>query len=244
MARHRLYIAQPVIAGRSLRIEGETAHYLVRVLRLRQGDEVALFDNSGVEFPATVTDIGKQRADLLPGDAVCRDLESPLDIRLIQGVSRGERMDLVVQKATELGIRRISPVLTAHSVVRLDAERASRRQEHWNRIAQSACEQCGRNRLPAIDEPRPLADFLQEPSAAGLRLLLHPAPGIDLAQVDAPASVDLLIGPEGGLSDDERELARNMGFASLRMGPRILRTETAALAAIAMLQSRWGDFQA
>jgi len=203
-----------------------------------------LFDGSGAEFTATVTAIRKQRAELVPGDGVFRNVESPLEIRLIQGVSRGERMDMVVQKATELGIHRISPVLTTHSVVRLDAERSSRRQEHWARIAQGACEQCGRNRLPVIDEPRTLADVLQEPSTTRLRLMLHPGPAGDLPETDSPSGVDVLIGPEGGLSDDERDFALSAGFASLSLGPRILRTETAALAAIAVLQARWGDLQA
>jgi len=244
MARHRLFVAQPVIPNRPVVIEGESAHYLVRVLRLRPGDDVVLFDGGGSEFTATVSTMRKQRAELLPGDAVHRDVESPLAIRLIQGVSRGERMDLVVQKATELGVHRISPVLTARSVVRLDAERSSRRQEHWARVAQGACEQCGRNRIPIVDEPRSLPDVLQDPSSAGLRLLLHPASGGRLPMTDAPSGIDVLIGPEGGLSDDERDLAVAAGYTPLRMGPRILRTETAALAAIAVLQARWGDLQA
>jgi 16S rRNA (uracil1498-N3)-methyltransferase len=244
MARHRLFVAQTITPNRTLAIEGESAHYLARVLRLRPGGDIVLFDGSGSEFTATVTALRKQRAELMPGAGVCRDVESPLDIRLIQGVSRGERMDLVVQKATELGIHRISPVLTRYSVVRLDAERSSRRQEHWARIAQGACEQCGRNRLPIIDEPRTLPEVLQESSTNRLRLMLHPAPGADLPETDSPSGVDVLIGPEGGLSDDERDFALSTGFPPLRMGPRILRTETAALAAIAILQARWGDLQA
>jgi len=244
MARHRLFVAEPVAPDRRLRIEGETAHYIGRVLRLREGDDVVLFDGSGTEFPATVISIRKHVAELLPGQGSKRDVESPLGIQLIQGISRGERMDLVVQKATELGVWRITPVLTAHSVVRLDAERSARRHEHWSRIARSACEQCGRNRLPVIDEAQPLADVLQKPGPATLKLMLHPGPGTDLASLAPPDAVAVLIGPEGGLSDDERRLAKAAGFASLRLGPRILRTETATLAALAILQARWGDLQA
>ena len=244
MARHRLFVAQTVIPNCPLAIEGESAHYLVRVLRLRPGDAIVLFDGSGAEFTATVTAIRKQRAELMPDEGVCRNVESPLDIRLIQGVSRGERMDLVVQKATELGIHRVSPVLTMHSVVRLDSERSSRRQEHWARIARGACEQCGRNRLPIVDEPRTLPEILQEPSTPRLRLLLPPAPGAGLPMTPPPSGIDVLIGPEGGLSEDEHDFALSAGFTPLRMGPRVLRTETAAIAAIAILQARWGDLQA
>jgi 16S rRNA (uracil1498-N3)-methyltransferase len=161
---------------------------------------------------------------------------------LVQGISRGERMDFVIQKATELGVHRISPVLTEFSVVKLQADRASRRLLHWNKIAQSACEQCGRSKIPVIDEPSVLHDFLRGSTPAQSRLLLQPSATTSLHQIGRPESViDLLIGPEGGISDSETEMLLDAGFKAVSLGPRVLRTETAALAAVAILQAKWGD---
>lgn len=245
MPRHRLFVPHAVSAGEPLELAADQAHYLGRVLRLRPGDALAVFDGSGREFAATITSVGRHNAVLLPGEGAVRDVESPLAIRLIQGVSRGERMDFVVQKATELGVHRISPVITHHSVVRLDGERAGRRLAHWTRIARNACEQCGRTRVPLVDQPAPLAEALADDGAADCRLLLHPGADASLGEGrPAPGGVDLLIGPEGGLSDEERAAASNAGFRPLSLGPRILRTETAALAAVALLQAEWGDLQA
>lgn len=245
MSVHRLFIPGPIAAGASLRIEGDQAHYLTRVLRLRTGSDVIIFDGSGPEYPAVITEIQKQFATLQTGDARLRDVESPLDVRLVQGISRGERMDFVVQKAVELGVHRISPVLTEFSVVRLNEDRANRRAAHWNKVAQSACEQCGRNRVPVVDEPLALQDFLQQDAAADCRLLLHPGASKSLERIARPArGVELLIGPEGGLSAAEREAAVAAGFTGVSLGPRVLRTETAALAALAIMQALWGDLQA
>lgn len=242
MSRHRLFISQPISEGEVLCLDGEQGHYLSRVLRLKRGSEVLLFDGSNYEYPALVTEVHRKRVRLQPGAPLLRSLESPLQIRLVQGISRGERMDFVVQKATELGVHRISPVLTEFSVVKLQADRATRRLAHWHKIAHSACEQCGRNRIPVIDEPSVLHEFLRENTPAERRLLLHPSATVSLQQVDAPASsLDLLIGPEGGLSDIETEMLLDAGFEAVSLGPRVLRTETAALAAVAILQAKWGD---
>ncbi len=242
MSRHRLFIPQPIADGEELCLDAEQAHYLSRVLRLKAGSEVLLFDGSGYEYPSLITEVDKKRVLLRPGTPILRNVESPLQIRLVQSISRGERMDFVIQKATELGVHRISPVLTEFSVVKLQADRASRRLAHWNKIAQSACEQCGRSRIPVIDEPSVLHDFLRANIPAECRLMLKPSAGTSLHQVDtAESTIDLLIGPEGGISDTETEMLLDAGFNAVSLGPRVLRTETAALAAVAILQAKWGD---
>jgi 16S rRNA (uracil1498-N3)-methyltransferase len=224
-------------------LEGERAHYLSRVLRVRSGDEIVVFDGSGAEYAAAIAGTTRQRVQLIPGEARVRDVESPLAIRLLQGISRGDRMDMVVQKATELGVRRISPVLAARSVVRLHEDRVQKKSEHWSRIAQSACEQCGRNRIPIVDTPAELPALLAAPIGATCIVLLPGGsePLGDLQQVGS--AVDLLIGPEGGLDAAEIAMAEAYGYRPHSLGPRILRTETAALAAIAILQSRFGDLR-
>ncbi|MDH4314215.1 MAG: 16S rRNA (uracil(1498)-N(3))-methyltransferase [Gammaproteobacteria bacterium] len=241
MSMTRLYVPECAKAGEELWLEGERAHYLSRVLRIRSGDSLVVFDGTGGEYETTVGAISRQRVQLLPGEFSPRDIESPLAIRLIQGISRGDRMDIVVQKATELGVWRISPVFTEFSIVRLDPDRQEKKIYHWQRIAQSACEQCGRNVVPQIDSPQPLSALLEAPPV-GTCIALVPggASGLaDLPRVEAPLT--LLIGPEGGLSEMECARAIEQGFRTLSLGPRILRTETAALAALTVLQVRFGD---
>lgn len=242
MSKHRLFVSEPLSPSDEYRLPDEQGHYLSRVLRLKQGDRILLFDGSGYEYPAIVTEVARKKVVLKIGSAVSRDTDSALKIRLIQGISRGERMDFVVQKATELGVDRISPVLTEFSVVKLSADRAARRLLHWQKIAQSACEQCGRNLIPVIDPPGSLHEFLRHDTAAKCRLLLQPSATRSLHEVEPPtADVDLLIGPEGGFSAIENEMLAHAGFESVLLGPRVLRTETAALAALTLLQANWGD---
>ncbi len=245
MRTHRLYVPGPLRAGSGLELDAERSHYVSRVLRARPGDDLVLFDGRGGEHAATVAGIAKQAVTVTVGAAREGLPEPPLDIHLLQGLSRGERMDWVVQKATELGVARVTPVLTEFSVVQLDGERAARRAAHWTKIAQAACEQCGRNRVPAIAAPRALADVLADVPASepsGTRILLDPAARQPLAS-GAPRDgrVLLLIGPEGGLSAGERARAEAAGFTARALGPRVLRTETAALAGLAVLQACWGD---
>jgi 16S rRNA (uracil1498-N3)-methyltransferase len=242
MRLRRVFVAAPLHAGEALILPAAAAQHLVRVLRLGEGDEVVLFNDTGREFPSRIASVDRHglRADVL----ACRerDLESPLAITLVQGICRGERMDWVVQKATELGASRIIPVLTSRSVVRLRGSRADRRLTHWQAVARSACEQSGRNRVPIIDQPASLETCLAQLPPAGLLLLLAPESRARLADHDQPVStISLLVGPEGGLSPAEIELASELGFRSVRLGPRILRTETAAVTAIALVQARWGD---
>ena len=232
-----------MINGAELLIEGDRARYLGRVLRLRVGDEIRVFNGEGPEWSATIGGMTKNTATLQIGESFEAGTESPLKIHLVQGISRGERMDFVVQKATELGVKRITPVLTEYGVVKLDQARAEKRRDHWESVAASACEQSGRTRLPLIDTPMRLKDwFGNKPAAVDAELVLMPGAATSLTAIDTPTTkVCLLIGPEGGFSDMEYEDASIAGFSAVSMGPRVLRTETAAVAALSVLQSRWGD---
>ena len=243
MPRTRLYIAGRYSSGSVVGLDADKARYLGRVLRLRPGDSISIFDGEGSEHHAEIAALGKSTARLKVGAAIESQCESRLRVHLVQGISRGQRMDFVVQKATELGVKRITPVLTEYGAVKLDKARATRRRDHWEGVAASACEQCGRVRLPLIDEPLPLRDwFAARPDGVDLDLILRPGAAKPMVDVDKPATkVCLLIGPEGGFSEHEYEDASIVGFESVSLGPRILRTETAAVAALALLQSRWGD---
>lgn len=241
MPIHRLYVPAPLVAGAELRLDSERSHYVSRVLRARPGDALVLFDGRGGEHAARIAGLSKHAVTLSVGEHREGVPESPLHIHLLQGISRGDRMDWAVQKATELGVARIAPVLTEFSVVRLDDERALRRVAHWTKIAQAACEQCGRNVVPVIDPARRLGAVLDAASSA-TRILLQPGASRPLSAVSpAGDGIELLIGPEGGLSDSEREQAEAAGFEPRSLGPRILRTETAAIAALAILQAQLGD---
>jgi 16S rRNA (uracil1498-N3)-methyltransferase len=245
MSRIRLYVSDSLGPDRPLALDGERAHYIGKVLRLKRGDSLRVFNGEMGEFEATVTSIGKSGVQLLTGEQRATQVESPLRVHLVQGVSRGERMDLVVQKATELGVKRISPVLTAHGMVKLDATRAARRRDHWQKIARSACEQSGRIRPPLIDTPLSLkAWFGQRTHKADTDIVLHPTAGSALASLPKPATkLCMLVGPEGGLSHSEIDDAAVAGFSAVSLGPRILRTETAAIAALAIAQALWGDLR-
>ncbi|HTV52935.1 MAG TPA: 16S rRNA (uracil(1498)-N(3))-methyltransferase [Steroidobacteraceae bacterium] len=238
----RVYVERRLAPGARLWVGGATANHLARVLRLAPGAALTVFDGHGGEYEARIAELRKGQVQLALGERHGIERESPLEIVLAQGISRSERMDLVVQKATELGVARIAPVITERSVVRLDARQAEKRLRHWQAIAIAACEQCGRNRLPQIAAPQPLAALLGEPAGSIRRLVLSPAATLrvrDVRPADSP--LQLLIGPEGGLSDAEHAAALAAGFRALQLGPRILRTETAALAALAALQQAHGD---
>lgn len=243
MALTRLFVRSELRSGQDLTLDSEQAHYLGRALRLRAGDTLSVFSAESGEFTAILTSVSKSSAQIAVGDAVATATESPLKVHLVQGVSRGERMDFVVQKATELGVKRISPVLTEYSVVKLDGDRAGKRRDHWQKIADSACEQSGRTRPPLIDDPLPLKTwFGAKTQDADVDLILKPGTATPMASLKAPQTkVCLLIGPEGGFSDSEYDDAEVSGFAAVSLGPRVLRTETAAIAAVTVAESLWGD---
>jgi 16S rRNA (uracil1498-N3)-methyltransferase len=242
---NRLYVPNPLSSGADLCLNEERSHYAGRVLRLRVNDEVVLFNGTGCEFVAVISEVSRSAVKLRVRNRRERSVESPLKINLVQGVSRGERMDIVVQKATELGVSRITPIVTAHSVVRLDVDKSERRATHWTKVAQSACEQCGRTFVPLVDAPQSFTSWMAAPAPGDRkRVVLQPGAGTRLSDLRLlPECVELLIGPEGGLSGTEVDQAMAAGFTQCSLGPRILRTETAAIAAIAILQSRHGDLQ-
>jgi len=221
------------------------AHYLRRVLRLKVGDSVVLFNGTGDEHQATLKNLDSDRPALQIIGTLAPLPEPSLELSLIQALVKTDAMDMIVQKATELGVRTLIPVSTEFSVVKLDRERAARRVAHWQKIAQSACEQSGRHRPPTICSPQLLAAGLTEIAAQHVKLVLHPDSAQPLHAVSMPttppAGVAILIGPEGGFSDGDLQQADDAGFEKLALGPRVLRAETAAVAACALVQSRWGD---
>ena len=238
----RVYVQATPKAGERFVIGGDAASHLARVLRLTAGDSLVLFDGRGNEYPARIAELRKSAVSVEVLEQRAPQRESPLPVTLAQGLCRGERMDFVIQKATELGVARIIPVLSERTVVRLDAARAHARLQHWRAVAISACEQCGRNQLPEITEPVGIPQLAATLPAGGERLLLSPLGTTSLAEIaHARAGIIVLIGPEGGLAESEEQLCVRSGFRMIRLGPRILRTETAALAALAVLQARWGD---
>ncbi len=239
-----MFVDETLQSGVQLILPVEQSHYVTRVLRLKPAEALTLFNGKGGEFAAVVVTVSRHGVAVRVNDHVNPNVESPLAVHLVQGVSRGERMDTVVQKATELGVSRLTPVLTEFSVVRLDdAEKRVKRTAHWTKIAQSACEQCGRTVPPVIDIPVQFVEWRQQAVRDGYtRIALHPTAASPLASLQPVSGrVMLLIGPEGGFSDREIGEVTAAGFEARSLGPRILRTETAAIAAIAVLQARWGD---
>lgn len=238
----RSFVDAPLSPGAIVTLSETASGHLVRVLRLGLGDPVVLFNGDGHDYAARLVSLGKRgaEAEVLSASPVAN--ESPLALTLAQGVARGEKMDLVLQKATELGVAAIAPVNTERTEVKLDAERAAKRLAHWRGILAAACEQSGRARLPRLAEPGSLAAYAAAETAT-LKLMLDPAGELSLPELAlAPGdTVALAVGPEGGLSDRDRATLHAAGFRGLRLGPRILRTETAGLAAIAALQALYGD---
>lgn len=239
MRLSRFFIDAPLSLGEHELPEAQ-AHYIGRVLRMAEGAAVQLFDGSGHEFRGSLLEVGKKRVRVHLNETFAGQTESPLRIHLGQGLSRGERMDWAIQKATELGVTEITPIVSERCEVRLKDERAEKRQAHWQQIAVSACEQCGRSVVPVIHPPMPLAEWLKG-SDAELKLVLHPV-AEPLTSHDKPTTLAFLIGPEGGLNDAEVEQAKSVGFHAARLGPRVLRTETAPVVALSVAQQLWGDF--
>lgn len=243
MRLSRLYVQEALASGAQVKLGGSAAGHVTRVLRLRAGAAVTLFNGSGSEFSGRIETVHGSQVTVQVGEERTIRRESPLPLTLAQGVSRGERMDLVVQKATELGATHLVPVLTERSVVKLEGEQAQRKRAHWRAIAIAACEQSGRNRPPEVSAALGFAQFLAGTAAEATRLILTPSSRLRIADVPRPVhAVTVLIGPEGGLTEEEQERAMAAGFIGVRVGPRVLRTETAALAALTLLQREFGDF--
>lgn len=240
----RLYAALPLTPGAIVELPQAAAHHAARVLRLKVGDELTLFTGEGGEFAARIERIAARVVTVRVGDWLDVDRDSPLVVTLVQGLATGDRMDYVIQKAVELGVAAVRPVTAMRSVARLDASRAEKRLLHWRQIAISACEQCGRNRIPEVFPLLDLDNWLEQTSSVSLRLLLAPhAKGTLRGMARPPGGIELLVGPEGGLAPEEVTAALRTGFTAVRLGPRTLRTETAALAALAALSTLWGDWR-
>lgn len=239
MSLPRFFVAAPLALGVHELPEAQ-AHYLSRVLRLTVGAAVQLFDGSGQEYIGELIAVAKKSVQVELHESVAGLPESSLQVHLGQGLSRGERMDWAIQKATELGVAEITPLFTERCEVRLNKERMEKRLEHWRQVAISACEQCGRSLVPVIHPPQQLKDW-QESVAADLKLVLHPV-AQPLTEHQSPSTLAFLIGPEGGLSEQEVAQAVKQGFQPARLGPRVLRTETAPVVALSVAQQLWGDF--
>jgi 16S rRNA (uracil1498-N3)-methyltransferase len=237
----RLYIERE-LDGDSLTLDEREAHYLAHVLRLQRGAELRVFNGRGTERQANVESVQRRGATLTLTAAHAPLAESALDLTLVQALAKSDAMDLVVQKATELGVASLVPVYTEFSVVKLEAERAARRLDHWRKIAQSACEQCGRHRPPRIELPAPLAEALAALPSGVARVALNPTADEAFADQPAPAGgLVAAVGPEGGFGPADWRRLDAAQFRRLTLGPRVLRAETAALAICAIAESRWGD---
>lgn len=241
----RIYQPTATISiGSNLRLDEKASHHLARVLRASVGECITLFNGQGGEYLSEIIAIDKKHVTVQIKKFISHDPESPLELYLAQGISRGEKMDYTIQKAVELGVKKIIPLLTERSTVKLDSERREKRWQHWQSIVISACEQSGRNKIPEILLPQSIENGLESTNADFCFVLAPKAPN-KLADITIQANqrIVLLIGPEGGLTDQEIKYAESRNFIPLNLGPRILRTETAAVAAITVLQCYFGDMK-
>lgn len=246
MRNPRIHTSQPLAAASEILLEAEPSQHLVQVLRLRTGAEITLFNGDGHDYSATLLDGGKRGCRVLIQVQGPEEPPASLPLSLAIGISKGERMDMVIQKAVELGVSRISPLFTHRSVVQLTGDRLEKRVSHWHKVMLGACEQSGRSRLPELRPAMGFDDWLGGERGENLGLLLHPHGEETLASLTPPRPgqvIEILVGPEGGLAEEESSQAIAAGFLAVRLGPRILRTETAPLAAIAAMQMLWGDFR-
>lgn len=241
MRRSRLYLDQALAEGEPLTLPAASAHYLQQVLRLKQHAPITLFNGNGMEYHGTISSLQRREVVVSIDSVEAVNRESPLHSHLGIAISKGDRMDWVMQKTTELGVSEITPLWSERTEVKLKAERLEKKLQHWQKIIIAACEQSGRNTLPVLRPPQALSDWLGE-DKPGLKLILHPGDNQASLTDENPAQVNLLIGPEGGFSDDEVHQALQNNFRHWVLGPRILRTETAPVVALAALQLQFGDY--
>jgi 16S rRNA (uracil1498-N3)-methyltransferase len=242
MSPPRFYIDQPLAPGARFSLPPGPARHAARALRLAPGDVITLFNGRGGEYAARIERINKDEVAVSVSGFADIERESPLRVVLAQGISSGERMDYTLQKAVELGVAAIQPIAARRSVVKLTGERADKRVAHWQGVVASACEQCGRNQVPVVAPPLALAPWLGQQMNVRM-LFLSPLAESRLTDLPAPSGTDCLVaGPEGGFEADEVAALHAAGAIPVRLGPRVLRTETAALAALAAMQTLWGDF--
>lgn len=243
MTTPRIFCEQRLGPGAQFSLDDAAAQHVGKALRLRTGDTLVVFDGTGGEYPAVIQRMDRERVDVKVGSFRPEEPAPGFAIGLVQGLPEADKMDWILQKATELGVAWVQPVVCERSVVRLSGERAAKREAHWQRVVIAACEQSGRTRVPAVRPTLGLRDWAAGPSAARRWVLLPDAEEALVAQSAPQGDVELLVGPEGGFSDREIDVATHVGFQPLSLGPRVLRTETAPLAALAAIQSLWGDFR-
>ncbi len=244
MRINRIHVEESLAGQSQVILNGTAANHVSKVLRLRPGDELVLFDGRGGEYKAAILHAERKTVTVDITSFDDTECESPLRMMLLQGLSRAEKMDYTVRKATELGVHAICPVLTQHAIARLDTERAQKKLAHWQHIAIAACEQCGRNRLPTINAPQLIEEAAESLPENGARFLLNPRSRTPLAgESIATNDVVLMVGPEGGLASSEVSQFENFGFRGVCLGPRVLRTETASVAVLTVAQALWGDFR-
>jgi 16S rRNA (uracil1498-N3)-methyltransferase len=236
----RVFVPLPFSLGAAINLPETQAHYLTRVLRMETGRPLIVFNGEGGSYAAQIIQANKNACAIKLGEYTQENFQSPLNCSLAIGISKGDRFEYVLQKACELGVTHIYPLFTSRTEVRLDAARQGKKTEHWQQVLISSCEQNGRNLIPQLYTPQTLSEFLPL-ATADLKLVLHHRANQALNTYTTPQSVCLLIGPEGGLSDDEINQAQQQGFNPLVLGPRILRTETAPLVALSLVQYQWGD---
>ncbi len=241
MRNPRIYCDLPLDGQSLIELPPQATQHVAKVLRMQAGDPLRLFNGQGGEWQARIAELGKKQVSVELLEFRADDRQSPLRTELGQVLSRGERMDYAIQKATEMGVSAITPLLSERCEVKLKGERLDKRLEHWRQIAISACEQCGRNRLPDILPPQSVAEW-SATRTTELALVLHHRTAQRLEELAPPTSVALLIGPEGGLTAEEIATAEANGFRPVALGPRVLRTETAPIAALSLLQYFWGDY--
>lgn len=237
----RFYDPQPLQTDQLVDLSDAVVQHVCRALRMRPGEYLILFNGDGYEYKAELETVEKRRAQVRIQEQISQAVESPLQVHIGQSLSRGERMDYAVQKATEMGLQQLSPLFSERCEVKLNSERQDKRIRHWQQVAISACEQSGRCAVPTINAPQTLEQWVKACDAE-LKLVLHHHTAQPLAELAPPASVALLIGPEGGLTEAEVELAQAHGFQPVAFGPRVMRTETAPVAALSLLQYLWGDW--
>lgn len=237
----RIYHSSPLQLNNHSELDSDAANHVARVLRLKQGYKIILFNGDGHDYLSEITDVSKKSVQILPLEKNAITNESPLNIHLAQGISRGDKMDFTIQKSVELGIMEITPVFSERCGVKLTGERLEKKHQQWQKIAISACEQSGRAIVPIVHPPISLSEFLDQETQQ-LKLNLHPKASTSIKTITIPdCGVRFIIGPEGGLSDDEISQARDANYTDIQLGPRVLRTETAALTLLASLQFQFGD---
>ena len=240
----RIFTDSPLAVGSQCQLDDNAANHVGRVLRMKAGQALLLFNGDGQDYRATITEAGKKHVQVDVTEASENETESPLRVILAQTLSKGDRMDYAVQKAVEMGVSEIVPLTTERCDVKLKGDREDKRLRHWQQVAISAAEQCGRARVPEIQPVMTVQQWLEHAQACDLRLVLHHRTEQSLNTLEKPSRIALMIGPEGGLTAEEIALAESRGFLPVALGPRVLRTETAPVAAIALCQWLWGDIGA